>query len=130
MLCDIQLQHGAVPHSSKEEKREQELLLQEQTENEIANVEAQKQRSEFPGLENDVKMQELNEMTEREGQKSGKHELDKSRQTQEVKNNEGDEHVQQEYLPQHKEELSEKHNQTEGNGHVVKHVPKRPKLDG
>lgn len=30
MLCDIQLQHGAVPHSSKEEKREQELLKQEQ----------------------------------------------------------------------------------------------------
>ncbi|XP_028411268.1 DTW domain-containing protein 2-like [Dendronephthya gigantea] len=32
LLCDIQLEHGAVPHSSKEEKREQEVLKQKQSE--------------------------------------------------------------------------------------------------
>ena len=124
LLCDIQLQHGAVPHSSKEEKREQELRLQEQQiENEIANMEARSQPSELQRLENEVKMPKHNETTGSEGLEQDKHELEK-----EVRNSEGVDQFQQEYLQQHKE-LSEKHSQTEGERHVVKHVPKRPKLD-
>ena len=120
LLCDIQLAHGAVPHSSKEEKREQEFLLQKQlTKKEIIDVKEQGQQNESLG--NDVKNQKHKETTENE-------DLDKSRVIQEVGNEEDVEAFQREYSQQ-EEKIDEKHSQTELHENVTKHVSKRPKLD-
>jgi hypothetical protein len=100
LLCDIQLQHGAVPRLSKEEKRE--LLEQEEKKKEMEEQSQNKEikkHDKIPGKETE------------NPQQSGD---DESKQTQEQT---GNEIIQQENIQIKKHERD------------IEHVPKRAKLD-
>ena len=113
LLCNIQLQHGAVPHSSKEEKREQELLQQEEKKKEI-NMEEQSQGNECRGEEISDKISRI------ETQNPKQNGEDKSKQAQEQTENEP---IQQKYIQNQRQNELEKHKDE------IEHVPKRSKLD-
>ncbi len=122
LLCNIQLQHGAVPHSSKEEKREQELLQQEEKKKEI-NMEEQSQGNECRGEEISDKISRIetqNPWPKQNGE-------DKSKQAQEQTENEL---IQQKYIQKQEEIIqNQRQNELEKHKDEIEHVPKRSKLD-
>ena len=62
LLCDIQLQYGAVPHTSKEEMREQELLKEKQE-----TLKEREQKDEFREEKKDSTIHNTSTVGENEG---------------------------------------------------------------
>ena len=106
LLCDIQLQYGAVAHSSKEEKKEMEILQQEEEARKGRNL---KEQTECPEEEQELKMPKRDENLGKETQYPEQNGNDDSKQKQEL--------LENEYV------------ERQINEHELEHVPKRPKLD-
>jgi hypothetical protein len=126
LLCDIQLQHGAVPHSSKEEKKEMELLQQEKTKEKI-NLKGQ---TGWPEKEQESKPATRDERPGRQTQYTERNENnDNSRQAHPQKQME--EGLSQSQYVEKQEILNKNLGQNQIKEHEleIEHVPKRTKLD-
>ena len=117
LLCDIQLQYGAVPHSSKEEKKEMKIL-QEQEARKGRNL---KEQTECPEEERKLKMPKRDENSGKETQYPEQNGNDNSKQKQEL--------LEKEYVE--RQDIIQNLRQNQINEHEleIEHVPKRSKLD-